>query len=400
MKSVSLGLWNIVHLPFTLHIALYPGDGVCASTAPNTPPLWVYDTTFTSPTGPISGAVSGVFTFNVPEAVRPYMETGQLYTFSFSGIHSYVEDNPNDYNHGWYVSSPVCGGAGTNDPMPGGGTYGYLPVGPTWTSGCVSNYHIAFNTVMGEIPGLSVGPANSCGIKTLTSNIPSGSSFPIGTTNVVYTVTNMAGATATCNFPVTVNLLRTLNLSLFLEGLYKGANSMKKAQNGISDQFQADTADVITVEIHNPPPFSEPPVFIANKVKLDTTGKASFILPCSYDGSYYVTIKHRNSVGTTTALPLDFSGATVNYSFDTPSKAYSSNLSVFSDNVAAIFAGDENQDTIIDATDINDIYNLVILFPSGYIDEDVNGDGIVDGTDLNITNNNNEAFVRSWAPWF
>jgi len=401
LKSVSLGLWNINVLPFTVHVALYPGDGICATAASGTAALWTYDTTFTSPTGPLSGAVSGIFTFNVPEADRPYLTAGQLYNFSFSGIHSYVTDNPNDFTHGWYVSSPSCGGAGTNDPMPGGGTYGYLPAG-TWASGCVDNYHVAFNTAMGEIPGLVVGAANSCGVKILTSNPPSGHAFPIGTTNVVYTITNLAGASSTCSFPVTIAMKRALHLSLLLEGLYNGNGTMFKAQGLSGDQFQGDTADVITVELHNPIKYLNPPEYTEHNVKLSTNGSANVSVQLS--GSYYVTIKHRNSIETTSALPVSFSDATINYAFDAFSKAYNNNMTfvIEADGITQspplIYGGDINQDGWVEGEDLNAVGNDAAAFAVGYIPSDVFADGQVEGFDINIVANNAAQFVDADYP--
>jgi len=47
--------------------------------------------------------------------------------------------------------------------------------------------------------------SDNCPSETATSTAASGDTFPIGTTTVVYTVTDAAGNTATCSFDVTVN---------------------------------------------------------------------------------------------------------------------------------------------------------------------------------------------------
>jgi hypothetical protein len=186
-----------------------------------------------------------------------------------------------------------------------------------------------------------------------------------------------------------VSQQKTLYLtSLFLEGIYKGSSTMWKAQNGIGPQFLADTADVITVELHELLNYSNPPVYTAPKIKLDTTGNAMVCIPDGITGFYYVTIKHRNSMETTTATPVDFTGSVINYAFDSQAKAYGSNMAVFIDGVAAIYAADENQDGLVDGSDLADIENLVPLAPSGYIVEDINGDGLIDGSDLSMAGNN------------
>ncbi len=45
---------------------------------------------------------------------------------------------------------------------------------------------------------------DNCGMSNVSSNFPSGSCFPIGTTNVTYTATDNCGNTATCTFTVTI----------------------------------------------------------------------------------------------------------------------------------------------------------------------------------------------------
>ena len=47
--------------------------------------------------------------------------------------------------------------------------------------------------------------SDNCSVASLTPSVPSGSSFPVGTTTVVYTAIDASGNTATASFPVTVN---------------------------------------------------------------------------------------------------------------------------------------------------------------------------------------------------
>ena len=47
--------------------------------------------------------------------------------------------------------------------------------------------------------------SDNCSIASLTPNFPSGTSFPVGTTTVVYTAIDASGNTQTASFPVTVN---------------------------------------------------------------------------------------------------------------------------------------------------------------------------------------------------
>ena len=163
-------------------------------------------------------------------------------------------------------------------------------------------------------------------------------------------------------------------------------------------KWPTGVADHITVELHNSTSYGTIE-YSAPDVELSINGTAHVTVPSIHNASYYVTIKNRNSIETTTALPVSFSGASpVSYTFDLKTKAYGNNMGVMIDGTAVIYAGDENQDGLIDGTDLNDIGNQNDVFASGYLIEDINGDGLVDGTDLNITGNNNDSFVAKIHP--
>jgi len=89
-----------------------------------------------------------------------------------------------------------------------------------------------------------------------------------------------------------------------------------------------------------------------------------------------------------TADSVLFSGSTINYSFDHQEKAYGNNMGVMIDGTAVIYSGDENQDGIVDGSDLSDIGNFATLVATGYIPQDINGDGLIDGSDLSIIGNN------------
>ncbi len=208
----------------------------------------------------------------------------------------------------------------------------------------------------------------------------------------------VAGSSAT----VTQGVLQTwpdavknLLLSLYLEGLFRGG-SMAKAQNANGDEFLGDVADKITVELHNAGAYSTI-VYSATDIALSTTGQASLSIPGRNYGSYYVTVKHRNSLETTSAAPVSFANGTIEYSFDVPSKAFGNNLKGVNESYC-IYTGDVNGDGLINAADINSLYTAASAFSTGYITVDVNGDGIVDAMDLILTDNNAANFVGVQKP--
>jgi hypothetical protein len=182
-----------------------------------------------------------------------------------------------------------------------------------------------------------------------------------------------------------------------LEGLYAGEGLMNKAQDENGDHFLSDTADIITVELHDSSDYSQVK-YAANNVKLSIYGVAYVSVPPSFNENYYLTIRHRNSIETTTALPVAFSGSAIDYSFNQPSKAYGSNMGFEIDGTAVIYAGDENQDGIIDGGDLSDIENMANLAAIGYVPQDINGDGLVDASDLSMTGNNAALAIGIMTP--
>ncbi len=191
--------------------------------------------------------------------------------------------------------------------------------------------------------------------------------------------------------------LRTINLTLFLEGLYNGAGLMRQAQGTTGNQYTGTTADVIAVELHDAAAYPSV-VYTAANVNLSTVGQASFNVPVTYNGSYYLTVRHRNSIATVTAAPVSLAAGNVNYDFSTLStQAFGSNLKNAS-GVFVIYGGDINQDGFVGVTDMLGIDNQSALFGFGYLLEDANGDGFVGVTDMSLVDNNSTNFISSITP--
>lgn len=180
---------------------------------------------------------------------------------------------------------------------------------------------------------------------------------------------------------------KTMNLKLFLEGLYAGGSLMRQAQGVVGNQYAGTTSDVISVDLHDAVTYATI-VNTANNVNLSTSGLASLTLPVSFNGSYYLTIRNRTSIAAVSALPISLASSTVSYDFSNlATKAFGSNMR----NIGGIFvfySGDVNQDGIIDLGDIVPVLNQAALAGSGYIPEDVNGDGLADLSDIIIILNN------------
>ncbi|NVO18690.1 MAG: Ig-like domain-containing protein [Bacteroidetes bacterium] len=191
---------------------------------------------------------------------------------------------------------------------------------------------------------------------------------------------------------------KTLNLSVMLEGLYNTSTSlMNQAQNSTGNQFPGLVADKITVEIRqNSSPYTLVQSF--GNINLLTNGSSTLSVPVIYSGSYYIVIRHRNSIETWSGLPVSFSPGTVNYNFsNAATQAFGNNLKQVG-SIYLIYGGDANQDGVVDGSDMAAIDNASTMLLSGYNSEDINGDGIVDGSDMAIIDNNSTAIIQAQKP--
>jgi len=191
---------------------------------------------------------------------------------------------------------------------------------------------------------------------------------------------------------------KTLTLNVFLEGLYNGASAMNQAYDDLGPHFGPGVADQITVELHNE--FNYATIeYTSDLVDLSTSGNITIsTVPSGLSGSYYITIRHRNSIETTSAVPVSFAGSSISYDFTTAAtQAYGDNMRLMGTEYA-IWGGDVNQDGLVDSGDMNPIENESIALTSGYVVEDVNGDGLVDSGDMNIVENNSIAIISAITP--
>ena len=260
------------------------------------------------------------------------------------------------------------------------------------------------------------------GSGTITANYNENTGSP-RVANVTVTVSGLTPVVVTVSQagPTT----KTLNLSsVFLEGLYNGYSTMFQAADVYYDaesnpytapKWSDGSADHINVELHLASTHydagcdcqvSDYPTiaYSATDIPLSTTGTASATIPGDRNGSYYVTIRHRNSIETTSALPVSFTGATISYAFDAASKAFDNNMTFMleADGIThsppLIFGGDVTQDRQVEAEDMNQVGNDASAFVFGYVPTDVYGDGQVESQDINITGNNADAFVYAHYP--
>lgn len=188
-----------------------------------------------------------------------------------------------------------------------------------------------------------------------------------------------------------------LTISAFLEAFDVGNYTMIASPfmaNGISP---TDIADTITVELHE----ATAPYNFAYSIKttLSTSGVANISIPVGAIGnSYYLVLKHRNSVETWSANPILIS-ASISYDFTiSANQAYGSNMSHLSNGKFAIYSGDINHDGSVDFNDYPDMDLSSSAGALGYLPYDLNGDASVDFNDYPIIDKNSSNGVIAITP--
>ncbi len=306
------------------------------------------------------------------------------------------------------------------------GTAEYSPVTTQFTAGTFgSGNYVGVNLTNTAYPGAigsylnrywNVTQSNISGFSCNASFVypqadVSGTESLIYTTRITPTSVNYFTATNTTTNTLTASGIsefgtftgiqqlanKTFNLTVLLEGLYNGGSTMRKAQGLSGDQFAGTTADQISIELHSNANYQNK-IITVNNVNLSTSGAAVATLPGLYSGSYYVTVRHRNSLETVSASPVSFAGGTINYSFNSPAQAYGGNLQLMSGGAYAIYGGDVNQDGQVDTADMTPVDNDAANYEGGYIVTDVNGDGAVDTADMTIVDNNGANYVTVVTP--
>ncbi len=188
---------------------------------------------------------------------------------------------------------------------------------------------------------------------------------------------------------------KRIQFDVALEGLY---NPSKGDMNqAFGRDFPDAIADEITIGLARSTfPYSI--LFEIESVLLERRGYCEAEIPDNFNGEYYIVIKHRNSIETWSKMPVTFNQDTVCYNFtDIISRAYKNNLILLGEKYY-IYAGDVNQDGIIDTGDMTPVDNDASAFVTGYVATDVNGDGNVDTGDMTYVDNNSASYIIAERP--
>ena len=118
----------------------------------------------------------------------------------------------------------------------------------------------------------------------------------------------------------------------------------------------------------------------------------------SSGNSYYLILKHRNSIETWSSNLVLISNEPVMYDFTSSvSQAFGNNMQLIG-GLAYTYGGDVNQDGFVDLNDLVTTSNAASGFVSGYVVTDVNGDLSVTLEDILIVYNSAAAFAEVKVP--
>ncbi len=217
---------------------------------------------------------------------------------------------------------------------------------------------------------------------TINANIPT-DSFKVleGYYQLFIMVDDIPSVSKIIKIDLTV---KQLQLTALIEGFY----------DNVSNTMIPDTAKVFLRNINFPYTTID-----SAKGLLNSSGMGTFSFYNPVNGiPYYIEVQHRNSIQTWSNNGYSFGLNQLSYDLTTTSsKAFGNNLKL-KGTKWTIFSGDENQDGIVDLTDLINIYNASSNFVSGYVSSDINGDGITNITDLIITYNNLINYVSIQRP--
>jgi hypothetical protein len=186
-------------------------------------------------------------------------------------------------------------------------------------------------------------------------------------------------------------------LTAFLQGMYVGSSTMTAAPFNADGVTSNTIADTITVELRT----ASGNLAYSSVGTINTSGVANITFPGAAIGSsYYITIKHRNSVATATADTITILANGTSYNFSNAiTKAFGDNMVDDGNGVFMIFTGDINQDGSVD---FNDYPSLDISSSNGdlgYLPFDLNGDASVDFNDYPVIDVNSSNGIISILPY-
>jgi tartrate-resistant acid phosphatase type 5 len=177
---------------------------------------------------------------------------------------------------------------------------------------------------------------------------------------------------------------KVLDLTVLIEGMYDTLTA-----SAVND----------TVSVYLRKTFSPYDIIDSAKCKMNSSGKGFLkFTNASNATSYYIVVKHRNSLETWSASGNSFLINNMSYDFTTSSGQAFGNNEILRSSKFCIYSGDQNQDGVIDLDDLVNVSNDANDFLAGYENSDLNGDSVVELSDALICYNNSSKFIIKIVP--
>ena len=182
-----------------------------------------------------------------------------------------------------------------------------------------------------------------------------------------------------------------------IEGYYDTAtHAMRPVMMNQGVGSSATDVDTVTIELRDS---STNALVVSTTAMLQTNGDAVATFSTAPSGSFYIAVRHRNSVDTWSAAAVTVGSTPASYNFtDMASRAYGSNMIMLETGVYGFYSGDINQDGFIESSDFAPLTNSSDNFDEGYQATDLNGDGFVESADFPYLVNNSDNFIESIHP--
>jgi hypothetical protein len=203
-----------------------------------------------------------------------------------------------------------------------------------------------------------------------------------------------------CNdnaYSLTNSCSTVVNIKMFIEGYYDTATHAMRpvlANQGVGSS--STNVDNVTIELRNATTHT---LVATTTTMLHTNGIAVATFNSAPVGSFYIVVKHRNTLETWSAAPYSVGATPTTYDFsNVASKAYGNNMKMLETGVYGFYSGDINQDGFIEAADYDSLNADTSAFAEGFFNTDLNGDGFVEGGDYDVINSNTAGFVEAIRP--
>ena len=250
----------------------------------------------------------------------------------------------------------------------------------------------------GELNGMP-----EAALKTLYHNNISWQPDPETVNNSTNNTVESSVLNATALKEITASYFAKLQLKAFLEGFYLSSGLMRSTLYDLEASTDNTATDSVEINLWSTANLSNPSPNYSSKGILHNDGNATLLFSgFALDSSYYIQVKHRNSVAVWSASPISVA-STTDYDFtNSLASAYGDgvnpSMKLKSGGKYAMYSGDINQDGGVDILDMQQAENDASKLSYGYNSSDCNGDKATDILDMQLIENNASLFLYTAKP--